>query len=63
MNKNWVHLQDGTKDGTNFDLTITTLDSVKAGDIVVFEGKVTLDKDFGAGYFYEVILEDAKLTK
>jgi len=63
MNKNWVHLQDGTKDGTNFDLTITTLDSVKAGDIVVFEGKVALDKDLGAGYFYEVILEDAMLKK
>jgi len=63
MNKNWVHLQDGTKDGENFDLTITTLDSVKVADIVVFEGKVTLNKDLGAGYFYDVILEDAKLKK
>jgi len=63
MNKNWAHLQDGTKDGSNFDLTVTTHDSVTVGDIIVFEGKVSLDKDFGAGYFYEVILEDARLKK
>lgn len=63
MGKNWVHLQDGTKDGENFDLTITTLDSAKVADIVIFEGKVTLNKDLGAGYFYDLILEDAKLKK
>jgi len=63
MNRNWVHIQDGTKDGEHFDLTITTPDSVKVGDLVIFEGKVILDKDFGAGYFYEVILEDARLKK
>lgn len=63
MNKNWVHLQDGTKDGNNFDLTVTTMDTVKVPDIVVFEGKVSINKDFGAGYFYDVILEDAKLKK
>ncbi|MCX6287228.1 MAG: GW dipeptide domain-containing protein [Bacteroidetes bacterium] len=63
MNRNWVHIQDGSRDGENFDLTITTKDSVKVGEIVVFEGKVILDKDFGAGYFYELILEDALLKK
>lgn len=63
MNKNWAHLQDGTSDGKNYDLTVTTADSVKAGEIVTFEGKITLDKDFGAGYFYDVIMEDARLKK
>ncbi|MCX6281336.1 MAG: GW dipeptide domain-containing protein [Bacteroidetes bacterium] len=63
MDKNWVHLQDGSKDGENFDLTITTQDSVKVGETLVFEGKVILDKDFGAGYFYELLLEDAHLKK
>jgi hypothetical protein len=58
-----VNVQGGTKDGEHFDLTITTHDSVKVGDIVIFEGRVILDKDFGAGYFYEVILEDAELKK
>jgi hypothetical protein len=63
MNRNWVHIQDGTSDGPDFDLTITTQDSVRIGEIVIFEGKVSLEKDFGAGYFYGVILEDARLVK
>ncbi|MEI7982263.1 MAG: GW dipeptide domain-containing protein [Bacteroidota bacterium] len=63
MNKNWVHVQDGTKDTNKFDLTITTKDSVAVGDVVLFEGLVTLEKDFGAGYFYDIIIEDAKLKK
>ena len=61
MDKNWVHLQDGTSDSGNFDLTVTTTDDVKVGDVVTFEGKIELNKDFGAGYSYEVIMEDAKL--
>jgi hypothetical protein len=61
MKKNWVHLQDGTKDGSNYDLAITTKDTVKVGDVVVFEGIISLKKDFGAGYTYEVIMEDAKV--
>jgi len=62
MGKNWIHLQDGTgKEGTN-DLTITTSEMVKVGDTVVVAGKVSTDKDFGYGYKYDVILEDAKLT-
>jgi hypothetical protein len=61
MDKNWVHLQDGTGGSGNFDLTVTTTDDVKVGDVATFEGKITLNKDFGAGYSYEVIMEDAKL--
>jgi len=61
MDRNWVHLQDGTSDSGKFDLTITTTDDVKVGDVATFEGKITLNKDFGAGYSYEVIMEQAKL--
>ena len=63
MKKNWVHIQDGTKDAGKYDLTVTTQDSVKVGDVVVFEGMATVNKDVGAGYFYEILLEDAKLKK
>jgi len=64
MGKNWVHIQDGTKDSENFDLTITTKEIVKVGDVIIFEGKITLNKNLGAGYFYDVIMEEAKkLTK
>lgn len=61
MEKNWVHLQDGTGDSGSFDLTVTTAEEVNVGDVVTFEGKITLNKDFGAGYSYEIIMEQAKL--
>lgn len=61
MGKNWVHLQDGTNSNGDFDLTLTTQEKVKVGDVVTFEGVVVLDKDFGAGYAYAVLLEDSKL--
>jgi hypothetical protein len=63
MHKNWVHIQDGTRDGDYYDLTITTTDFVEVGEVATFEGVVALDKDFGAGYRYEVILENARLKK
>ncbi len=63
MKKNWIHLQDGTDFSGKFDLTITTDQEVKIGDNITIEGVITLDKDFGFGYFYEVIMEDAKLKK
>ncbi len=60
MNKNWAHIQDGTSNGDNFDLTVTTNKEVKVGDVVTFEGKIALNKDFGYGYSYDVMMEDAK---
>ncbi len=59
MNKNWIHLQDGTEANGKFDLIITSAGTVKAGDIVTLEGKVAIDKDFGYGYKFEIMIEDA----
>jgi hypothetical protein len=61
MKRNWVHLQDGTGDSGGFDLTVTTTRQVNVGDVVTFEGKIALNKDFGSGYSYEVLMEQAKL--
>ena len=64
MGKNWIHLQDGSGDaaaGTN-DLTVTTDVTANVGDTVLVTGALTLDKDFGYGYQYNVIIEDAKVT-
>ena len=61
MDKNWIHLQDGTENNGQFDLTITSDLTVKTGDVLTFEGKIALDKDFGFGYFYEIIMEEAKI--
>lgn len=62
MGRNWIHIQDGTNNNGAFDLTITTSEVNKVGDVVTFQGTVTLKKDFGAGYFYEVIVENGKLV-
>ena len=61
MGKNWIHIQDGTNSNGAFDLTITTAEEAKVGDILTFEGVIALKKDFGAGYAYDVILEEGKL--
>ena len=62
MGKNWLHLQDGTGAvGTN-DLTVTTGAMVKKGDTVTVTGVLIIDKDFGYGYAYDVIIEDAEVT-
>lgn len=65
MGKNWVHLQDGSgkADKGDNDITVTTQDMTSVGDTVVVKGTVRVDKDFGAGYAYPVIVEDAKLSK
>jgi len=59
MNKNWIHLQDGTEHEGNFDLVLTSLISCNVGDTLLLEGKVALEKDFGYGYKYDVLVEDA----
>ncbi|MDF1518088.1 MAG: hypothetical protein RQ864_06715 [Lutibacter sp.] len=63
MDKNWVHIVDGTKFENESDLTITTMETVNIGDIVTFKGVVVLDKDFGQGYVYDILMEEAKLVK
>lgn len=62
MGRNWIHLQDGTGEEGSHDLTITTRDEISVGEIGTFEGVISLDKDFGAGYFYDLIMEDATLV-
>jgi hypothetical protein len=40
---------------------VTTLEQVKNGTTVVVEGILSREKDFGAGYRYAAIIEDAKI--
>lgn len=63
MGKNWLHVRDGTGEAGSNDLTVTTDASAQVGDVVVVRGTVATNKDFGAGYSYPVIVEDASLTK
>ena len=59
MERNWVHIQDGS--GNNIDLTVTTKENVLLGAVVSLEGTIASNKDFGAGYRYDIIMEDAVL--
>ena len=65
MGKNWIHLQDGSGDakaGTN-DVTVTSLDATARGETITVTGTVRTNKDFGAGYAYAIIVENAKVAK
>ena len=62
MGRNWIHLQDGTGAAGTNDLTITTSGTAAKGDVVVVRGNVVTNKDFGAGYSYAVLIEDATVA-
>jgi len=66
MGVNWLHIQDGTGDpaGNTHDLVVTTdADPQDGWDIVTAEGVLAANKDFGAGYKYDVIIEQAQISK
>ena len=63
MGRNWIHIQDGSgnaKAGSH-DLTITTDATVRVGQTIEAVGKLVQNKDFGAGYNYPVLLEEATI--
>ncbi|GFE57241.1 DNA-binding protein [Geobacter sp. AOG1] len=65
MGKNWIHLQDGSgsrKKGTH-NLVITSQELPGVGDVVTMQGTLYKDKDFGSGYKYDVIMEEATIQK
>ncbi len=64
MGKNWLHVQDGSGNagqGTG-EITVTTLDQAAKGETVTIRGTVRTNRDFGAGYTYPIIIEDAKVV-
>jgi hypothetical protein len=65
MGKNWIHIQDGTgsKEKANYDLVVTTKEPVEMDSVITIEGTLETNKDFGYGYKYDVIIEDAKIVK
>ncbi|AYH46078.1 hypothetical protein CDA09_22325 [Azoarcus sp. DN11] len=63
MGRNFVHVRDGSgEQGTN-NLIVTSKDTAAVGDEVVVTGKVTLDRDFGSGYMYPLLVEEATIAK
>jgi len=64
MGKNWVHVRDGSGAKGDNDLTVTTTSPSlpDVGDTVLVTGTLALDQDFGMGYQYAVIVQNAELT-
>lgn len=62
MGKNWIHIQDGSGGpGTN-DITVTTDAVVAVESTATVTGTLSTNKDFGYGYKYAVIIEDAVVS-
>ena len=62
LGKNWLHIRDGSGKQGSDDLMVTSAMAVKVGDTVLVSGKVSTDRDFGAGYKYAVMIEDAEVA-
>ncbi|MDD2926645.1 nucleotide-binding protein [Rhodoferax sp.] len=65
MGKNWIHLRDGSgaQASSTHDILVTTTANAKLGEVLTVSGMVRADKDFGAGYSYKVLIEDATLQR
>jgi hypothetical protein len=61
MGRNWIHIQDGTGEPGSNDLTVTTDATAELGDVILVRGQATADKDFGSGYTYDLIVEEASI--
>lgn len=60
MNRNWIHLADGSQN--DFDLVITSHTFVQEGAVITMRAVVALNRDFGAGYKYNLILENGTVV-
>jgi len=63
MERNWIHLQDGTDFEGKYDLTVTSQEGFVVGQVLTIEGILALNRDFGYGYSYEILLEKATVAK
>jgi hypothetical protein len=62
MGRNFVHVQDGTGDAGSNNLIVTSKQSAKVGDEVTVSGVVVVNRDFGSGYSYPLLIEEASIT-
>lgn len=63
MERNWIHIQDGTEFEGKYDLTVTSSEAFEVGEVVTIQGTIALNRDFGYGYSYEVLLENATAVR
>jgi len=62
MGRNFVHVQDGTGDASSNNLIVTSKQTANVGDQVTVSGVVVLNRDFGSGYTYPLLIEEASIA-
>ena len=62
MGRNFVHVRDGTGDESSNNLIVTSKQTAAVGDKVAVKGVVVLNRDFGSGYSYPLLLEQAEIS-
>lgn len=62
MGRNFIHVQDGTGDASSKDLVVTSKQTASVGDQVTVTGVVVVNRDFGAGYSYPLLIENASIV-
>jgi hypothetical protein len=65
MGKNWIHIQDGSGDSSagTHDIVVTSQETTSLGEVITINGILYKDKDFGSGYNFAVIVEEASILK
>ena len=61
MKRNFIHVQDGTGNDTTNNLVVTSKQTANVGDQITISGVVVLNRDFGGGYSYPLLVEDARI--
>lgn len=61
MGRNWIHIKDGTGDAKSSELVVTSTQTAEVGGQVFITGVAAVNKDFGSGYSYALLIEDAKI--
>jgi len=62
MKRNFVHVQDGTGDANTNDLIATSKQTARVGDLVSISGVVAVNRDFGSGYLFPLLIENASIV-
>ena len=62
MGRNFIHVQDGTGDANSNNLIVTSKQTANVGDQVSVSGVVAVNRDFGGGYTYALLIEDASIS-
>jgi hypothetical protein len=63
MRRNFVHIVDGSGTEGSNKVIVTSKNTAAVGDHVSVSGVVTLNRDFGMGYSYPLLVEQASISK